>query len=361
MKLEKCLRAVKPLGFEIVVVDTGSVDDTKQMATAYTESIFDFAWCDDFSAAKNFAISKAKNDMVLVLDSDEYVEICSERDKNLLVEMLQLHSEEVGRIQRVNRYINGEEECVNREWINRIFNRQLYHYEGRIHEQVVVGSVFDYEKEEPVELKLEGLRGDKFSYQTFLCNLVISHDGYSGTKEERGKKAERNILLLKREFEDNAKDTYVMYQLGKSYYMAGNYLDAVHYFELALGYDLDPKLEYVIDMVETYGYALLNSGQPESALLLESVYEEFGNSADFQFLMGLIYMNNELFDQAVAEFLKAVEHDKARADGTNSYLAYYNAGVIRECLGDTKQAIKFYRKCGTYVKAVQRLNILQSS
>ena len=152
-----------------------------------------------------------------------------------------------------------------------------------------------------------------------------------------------------------------MYQLGKSFYMAGDYLGAVRYFELALGYDLDPKLEYVIDMVETYGYALLNSGQTETALLLESVYEEFGDSADFQFLMGLIYMNNEQFENAVAEFLKAVKHAHARADGANSYLAYYNAGVIRECLGDKKQAIKFYRKCGTYAKAVQRLNILQSS
>lgn len=360
-KLEKCLGAVKPFGFEIVVVDTGSADNTKQMAATFTESIYDFVWCDDFSAAKNYAISKAKHDTVLVLDSDEYLEICTEEDKNLLVKMLQIHSGEVGRIQRVNRYISGEEERVNREWINRIFNRKLYHYEGRIHEQVVIGSVFDYEKEEPVELKQEGLRGDKLSYQTFLCNLVISHDGYSGSKEERGKKAERNILLLKREFEDNAQDTYVTYQLGKSYNMAGNYPEAVHYFELALGYDLDPKLEYVIDMVETYGYALLNSGQPEVALLLESVYEEFGDSADFQFLMGLIYMNNEQYDNAVNEFLKAVQHSDARSEGTNSYLAYYNAGVIRECLGDTKQAIKFYQKCGTYEKAVQRLNILQSS
>ena len=360
-KLEKCLGAVKPFGFEIVVVDTGSVDNTKQMAATFTESIYDFVWCDDFSAAKNYAISKAKHDMVLVLDSDEYMEMYTEEDKRSLIKMLEAHHGEVGRIRRINRYFRGDEECVSREWINRIFNRKLYHYEGRIHEQVVLGSVFDYEREEAVEPKQVGSMENKLSYQTFLCNLVISHDGYSGSKGERVKKAERNILLLKREFEGNAQDTYVMYQLGKSYYMAGDYTEAICYFELALGYDLDPKLEYVIDLVETYGYALLNSGQSETALLLESVYEEFGNSADFQFLMGLIYMNNEQFDHAVAEFLKAVKHTHARVDGVNSYLAYYNAGVIRECLGDTKQAVKFYRQSGTYEKAIQRLKKLENN
>ena len=359
-KLEKCLRALQPLGFEIVVVDTGSTDGTKQMAARYTDSIYDFAWCDDFAAAKNYAISVAKHDMVLMLDSDEYIKTCSDEDKRSLEELLQVHSGEVGRIRIANRGIRGSEECINREWINRIFDRRLFHYEGRIHEQVVPGSVSDYAKGSFGETRYDSGIANQNSYQTFLTNIEVDHDGYGGSDGERRKKAERNIYLLKREFEDDPQDTYVMYQLGKSYYMAGDYPGAVRYFELALGYDLDPKLEYVIDMVETYGYALLNTGQPETALLLESVYEEFGGSADFQFLMGLIYMNNERFDDAVAEFMKAVRHTDARSDGANSYLAYYNAGVIKECLGDTKQAIELYRKCGMYEKAKQRLKILQN-
>lgn len=53
---------------------------------------------------------------------------------------------------------------------------------------------------------------------------------------------------------------------------------------------MEPKLEYVIDMVETYGYAMLNSGKVQEALSYTSIYDVFGNSADFKFLMGLIYM-----------------------------------------------------------------------
>jgi glycosyltransferase involved in cell wall biosynthesis len=359
-KLEKCLRALQPLRFEIVVVDTGSVDDTKQMAMQYTDSIYDFAWCDDFSAAKNYAISKAKHDMVLVLDSDEYMEISSVEDKKLLEELIRSHPGEVGRIRIANRGMRGNETCVNREWVSRLFDRRLFHYEGRIHEQVVSGSVFDY-LDGSYAQPTKGMRALAHdSRQTFLTNIEVDHDGYGGNEEDRRKKAERNIQLLQQEFEADSQDTYLMYQLGKSYYMAGDYPEAVRYFELALGYDLDPKLEYVIDMVETYGYALLNVGQPETALLLKSVYEEFGDSADFQFLMGLIYMNNEQFDDAIDEFLKATKHKDARSEGANSYLAYYNAGVIKECLGDTKQAIIYYQKCGTYEKAMQRQKILKN-
>lgn len=153
---------------------------------------------------------------------------------------------------------------------------------------------------------------------------------------------------------------YILYQLGKGYYMAGDYKEACGYFYCALEFDLNPKLEYVIDAVETYGYALINSGNAAEAMLLESVYNEFGSTADFQFLMGLIYMNNERFDDAVEEFLKAVKHKTCRNLGCNSYLAYYNIGVIYECIGEKNKAILYYKKCEQYKQARNRLALLQA-
>ena len=55
--LQRCLSSLKGVADEIVVVDTGSTDNTKEMASKYTEKVFDFEWCDDFSAARNFANS----------------------------------------------------------------------------------------------------------------------------------------------------------------------------------------------------------------------------------------------------------------------------------------------------------------
>ena len=74
--------------------------------------------------------------------------------------------------------------------------------------------------------------------------------------------------------------------------------------------------------------------------------------------MGLIYMNNELFDEAVGEFLKATKYAQSRTVGANSHLAFYNIGVIYECLGRTDKARTFYEKCGAYGPAQDRLRAL---
>lgn len=57
--LARCLDSVKDLVDEIVIVDTGSVDATRRIAQTYTDRVYDFTWIDDFSAARNFAFSKA--------------------------------------------------------------------------------------------------------------------------------------------------------------------------------------------------------------------------------------------------------------------------------------------------------------
>ena len=58
-RIERCLQSIKPCGFEIVVVDTGSTDETKEIAARYADKVLDFTWCDDFSAARNFSLREA--------------------------------------------------------------------------------------------------------------------------------------------------------------------------------------------------------------------------------------------------------------------------------------------------------------
>lgn len=358
--LPHCLQCLARYDFEIIVVDTGSTDNTRQIARQYTDKVYDFVWCDDFAAAKNFAVSKASNSYVMIIDSDEYLE---KLDVDTLYQQIKQHPDQVGRIRRKNIFHRKNQKQENLEWINRIFHKEKFHYQGRIHEQVtaVCGR----------------------NYDTYLTSVVIGHSGYDLPEEARKKKARRNIVLLEKELlrlqqecnslagasvahgidgkelssTDNVQQQfpYILYQLGKSYYMSEDYIMACDYFSQGLSYDLNPKLEYVIDMVETYGYALLNSNQAETALFFENIYDEFGNSADFQFLMGLIYMNNARFDDAVEEFKKATAHKECRNVGVNSYAAYYNIGVIYECLGQKQQAQVFYQKCGMYEPAKARL------
>ena len=344
-KLKKCLAALKQLvsEWEIVVVDTGSKDESLEIAAAAGARVYHYDWCDDFAAAKNYAVSKASHNIVLVLDTDEYLD---QIDVTKLKQLLTQHTKDIGRIRRNNVYLEDGERCCNREWISRIFHRGYYHYEGCIHEQLVpIGGI-----ESAKGKGAQEVRGN-----TYEAPLVILHDGYDGTAQQKKEKALRNKRLLLQELKNRPEDPYLLYQLGKSCYMAGDYPEAVTYFEKATSIDLDPNLEYVIDLVETYGYSLLKTQHVREALLFENLLPEFGNTADFAFLMGLIYMNNELFDQAVESFQRATTYKEARAEGANSYKAWYNAGVIKECLGNIEEAVDDYRKCGPYEKAAARL------
>ena len=90
--IEHCLKCLTPYMPEIIVVDTGSTDNTKAIASQYTDRVYDFSWINDFAVAKNFAISKATNSYVMVLDSDEFIESL---DIQKLQEELQKHPYQV--------------------------------------------------------------------------------------------------------------------------------------------------------------------------------------------------------------------------------------------------------------------------
>lgn len=329
-KLDKCLSHLSVYPFEIVVVDTGSTDNSVEVALKYTNSVHHYEWNDNFSDARNFSISKAQNDVVLILDTDEFL---TEMDYARLLALAYNNQDKVGRILRVNIFTRNKALNTNRERVNRLFNKKFFCYKGSIHEQVC--------------------RNDGQEYGTYNVPAIFDHIGYDGTPEELEKKARRNITLLEKELEKE-DDPYILYQLGKSYYMLRDYQNALVYFERATSYDLESKLEFVADLVVSYGYTLINTGQQEKALMFENFYEEFSYCCDFVFLMGLIYMNNTLFDAAVRQFLKSAEYENCSMDGVNSYLAYYNVGVIYECLGYAKEALEYYSMCGDYEKAEER-------
>ncbi len=72
--LGRCLSCLSDLVDEIIIVDTGSADRTKEIAAEYTEKVYDFQWTDDFSAARNFAFSKASGDYIYSADADEILD-----------------------------------------------------------------------------------------------------------------------------------------------------------------------------------------------------------------------------------------------------------------------------------------------
>ncbi len=334
--LELCLKSIASLVDEVIIVDTGSTDRTKEIAYRYTDKVYDFIWVNDFAAARSYSITKASNEYILVLDSDEIVE---EIDMDAIRELIRRHPDKIGRLLRINEFHRKENNYKYSERVNRLFSKKLYKYEGMIHEQII-----PIRESNSTEIT-----------ETYLIPLTIRHSGYEGDLESRKRKTERNITLLKMAKEQDPNDPYILYQLGKSFYMEEDYWNACEYFGQALYFDLDPRLEYVQDMVESYGYSLINSEQYDSALQLLNIYDEFCGSADFIFLIALILMNSGNFVKAIEEFEKASSFSQAKMEGVNSYLAFYNIGVIYECMGELEQAKNAYLRCSDYIPAKNRL------
>ncbi|MCY2907094.1 glycosyltransferase family 2 protein [Bacillus anthracis] len=69
--LGKCLESLRRVIEEIIVVDTGSTDSTKEIARQFTDKVYDFEWMNDFSEARNFAASKANGEWIIAIDADE--------------------------------------------------------------------------------------------------------------------------------------------------------------------------------------------------------------------------------------------------------------------------------------------------
>lgn len=345
VKLERCLASIKKADphntMEIVVVDTGSTDDTIELARKYTDRVYEFAWCNHFAKARNYSVEKANGEYILVLDSDEYIK---EFDVEALLHTINEHDDKIGRIHIINEHMRNGELVKSSQRVSRFFKKELYHYEGRIHEQLVLRSN-------------ENSLNETLRYETFDMPISVFHDGYDGDVTSIKMKAERNRKLLLLDLEEAGEDPYVLYQLGQCDIMVKNYARACEYYGRALAFDLNPKLEYVQNMVESYGYALLNSGQAELArdiLGSQEVYEAFSNSADYCFMMGIVYMNCADFQRAVTEFEKAT-CKPAMIEGVDSYKAYYNIAVIYECIGRLDEAKVYYNKCGGYELAKKRI------
>lgn len=352
--IEECCRCLQCYGLEIVLADTGSTDRTVELARKYTSRIYHFDWCDDFSAAKNFAMQKASHDWILSLDCDEYIEAL---DINALQNCMKQYPRSAGRILIRNRFTENGQTSYEQVRVSRFVNRQYFHFEGAVHEQLVPGAVLCRSGNNPALKPDSGTNAATLKY-VYSAPITVLHVGYDGSEEEMLAKSRRNIFLLEKELKMQGDDPYLYFQLGQSYRRLHDHEKALGYFDAGLAMDVDPALDYVQTMVESYGYTLLDLNRASDALNLLGVYEEFSGRADFVFLMGLIYMNNGLFNEAVHEFQKAATMEEFAIDGVNSYKANYNIGVIYECTGHPEEARTAYLKCGDYEAARQRLQVL---
>jgi len=217
--LKDCLNSVKDVVDEIVIVDTGSSDNTKTIAKEFGAKVFDFTWIDNFSAARNFALENSSSDWILYLDADERL---TESSKD---ELLNLTKENNNcayycRVRSINN-LNGKSSVMN--YVRLFPNDKSIKFEGKIHEQIE-----------------NSLRKNNFSI--LKSNIEILHLGYSISENDLQHKAKRNLKILIDEF-NRQPSSYYAFQLGQTYGILNDKINAERYFLNSLK-DQNLKNEY---------------------------------------------------------------------------------------------------------------------
>ncbi|WP_276948671.1 glycosyltransferase family 2 protein [Acetatifactor muris] len=134
--LARCLDSVAELADEIIIADTGSTDATKEIAGRYTEHVYDFPWVDDFSAARNFAFSKASMEYIYSADADEVLSPENREKFRLLKETL-LPEIEIVQMKYANQLQFGTVYNFDEEYRPKLFKRKRdFVWEAPIHETV---------------------------------------------------------------------------------------------------------------------------------------------------------------------------------------------------------------------------------
>ena len=139
--LAACLDCLHEIADEIIIVDTGSADKTKEIAAQYTDKIYDFTWADDFSAARNFAFSKASMDYIYSADADERL------DKENQEKFLQLKEVLLSEIEIVQMYYCNQLEhntiySYDKEYRPKLYKRvRQFVWQEKVHEAVALEPV----------------------------------------------------------------------------------------------------------------------------------------------------------------------------------------------------------------------------
>ena len=330
--LEGCLQNLSAYDWEIVFVDTGSTDKTKEIALKYTKNVYDFEWINDFSAARNFAASKATREWILAIDCDEYVQTF---DQNALIKMLKAHPTSSAFIDVCNLTSNSKDYI--RSELYRLYPRHIFHFENCIHEQLV--------------------RIDHKSATSFHSGISAIHYGYIDGQVDLKKKATRNLELLLEIIKKEPDNPYHYFQAGTSYINLGDYDNAVTYLAKATEYDVNPEIPWVKELIYYYGISLINAGLSNVALGLEGLYEEFKNVPEYIYMMGLIYAANGMFAKALTMLGKVVNmKEECRiAEGVTSYVGYFQLGNVCHHLKKDDLAKVYLLKAGDYKPAKELL------
>ncbi len=214
--LDRCLGSIADLVDEIVIVDTGSTDSTKEIAKKYTDRIYDFEWVDDFSAPRNYAFELCGSDYIYTADADEY-----------------LDEENRFKFKALKEGLDPEVEIVQMYYGNQLENGTVYNYDKELRPKLFK----KFREFRWIERVHETVRESPVVYDSDIC-IIHKPDRPHAERDFRifRKMAEEGEELSNRSLEFYAKELFIS---GRDQ----DFLDAEDYFtKVADGDETKPDM-----------------------------------------------------------------------------------------------------------------------
>lgn len=327
----QCLASARPWVDEIVVVDTGSKDRTPDICLEYGARLFHFPWCDDFAAARNESLTRARGEWLFWMDSDDTLpEACGKQLRPLVTGrhgpsvlgyVMQVHCPSVS--------ADGCDELTVVDHVKLIRNRPDLRFEGRIHEQLL-----------PAIRKAGG--------DVAWTDLYVVHSGADYSPEGRQQKLERDLRILHQEIQREPEHPFVLFNLGMTYVDAKRFEDAVDFLQRCIRVSRPEESHlrkaYAL-LISAFGQLERQDDAWDACLQGLRLYPD---DKELLFRAGILHHHFGRLQAAEAAYLRVLDasgqrHFQSMDRGIAGHKARHNLGIVYDDMGRLDQAENQWR------------------
>lgn len=313
--LKRCLNCVKQIADEIVIVDTGSTDNTVNIAREFTNKVYNFKWCYDFSKARNYSFSKATKDYIMWLDADDVIleeDICK---INRLKEKLDVNLVDMI-MMKYNMGEDNNKQMALSYYRERIFKRVYgYKWVSPIHEVIVPEGKYIFE------------------------DIAITH------KKIKPADAKRNITIFEKMIKNGSKlDARQKFYYARELFYIKDYEKSLNEYKEFLADKeawRENKISACMDIAKIY--EIINDKQNQLLYLFKS-FEYDVPRAEVCCELGSYFLQNNMYKIAIYWYEEALKKEKNIQTGgfyfndCYSFIPHIQLCICYDKLGDYKKA-----------------------
>ena len=330
--LPACLESIRPWVDEMILVDTGSKDDTLDVIRRFGARPYHFPWVDSFSAGRNESLRHARGKWLFWMDSDDTItpecgrklrELAySEVDPSILGFVVQVHCPGGGE--------GGDLDVTAVDHVKLIRNQPSLRFEGRIHEQI-----------------LPAIRRERG--EVAWTDLYVVHSGSDRSEEGQERKRERDLRLLELELKERPEHPFTLFNLGMTYADGGRFEEAASYLVRSIACSGEGD-SHVRKAYALLAYARMQGGLWEEGLeVCQLGLRLFPEDAELKFRLGVVLHQLGRLEEAERAYLDVLEVHEARHftsvdRGLRGFKANQNLAVVYGEMGELAKAERQWRQ-----------------